>query len=138
VGEESGKVDARLQILSSVRATIPVREMTARGELPVRNRGHLPPANIVDEKAHLAWLRHIESEPGATDGFHVLDFETARYLVALNDPTPVLQAARAAGVPAVILGEAGGDAILIERTLDLLLADLRTAHEGWMPAFMGD
>jgi phosphoribosylformylglycinamidine synthase len=64
--------------------------------------------------------------------------DQARYLVALNDPTPVLQAARAAGVQAVILGEAGGEAIRIERTLDLPLADLRAAHEGWMPAFMGE
>ncbi|HEX7946554.1 MAG TPA: phosphoribosylformylglycinamidine synthase subunit PurL, partial [Phenylobacterium sp.] len=64
--------------------------------------------------------------------------DQARYLVALNDPTPVLQAARAAGVQADILGEAGGEAIRIERALDLPLADLRAAHEGWMPAFMGD
>ncbi len=64
--------------------------------------------------------------------------DQARYLVALNDPTPVLQAARAAGVQAVILGEAGGEAIRIERALDLPLSDLRAAHEGWMPAFMGD
>jgi phosphoribosylformylglycinamidine synthase len=63
--------------------------------------------------------------------------DQARYLVALNDPTPVLQAARAAGVPAAILGEAGGEAIVIDGALDLPLADLRTAHEGWMPGYMG-
>ncbi|MBJ7413699.1 MAG: phosphoribosylformylglycinamidine synthase II, partial [Phenylobacterium sp.] len=64
--------------------------------------------------------------------------DQARYLVALNDPTPVLTACRAAGVPAAILGEAGGEAIRIEAALDLPLAELRKAHEGWMPAFMGD
>lgn len=64
--------------------------------------------------------------------------DQARYLVALNDPTPVLQAARAAGIPATILGEAGGAAIKIDGALDLPLAELRTAHEGWMPAFMGE
>lgn len=64
--------------------------------------------------------------------------DQARYLVALNDPTPVLTACRAAGVPATILGEAGGEAIRIEAALDLPLAELRKAHEGWMPAFMGD
>ena len=64
--------------------------------------------------------------------------DQARYLVALNDPTPVLQAARTAGLQAVILGEAGGETIRIDGALDLPLADLRTAHEGWMPAFMGD
>ncbi|MBL8771234.1 MAG: phosphoribosylformylglycinamidine synthase subunit PurL [Phenylobacterium sp.] len=64
--------------------------------------------------------------------------DQARYLVALNDPTPVLQAARAAGVPAAILGEAGGAAIVVEGAFDLPLDELRAAHEGWMPAYMGD
>ncbi len=64
--------------------------------------------------------------------------DQARYLVALNDPTPVLTACRAAGVPAAILGEAGGEAIRVEAALDLPLAELRAAHEGWMPGFMGD
>jgi len=63
--------------------------------------------------------------------------DQARYLVALNDPTPVLQACRAAGVPAAILGEAGGEAIRAQG-LDLPLAELRAAHEGWMPGFMGE
>jgi phosphoribosylformylglycinamidine synthase II len=64
--------------------------------------------------------------------------DQARYLVALNDPTPVLTACRAAGVPAAILGEAGGEAIKVEGGRDLPLGQLRTAHEGWMPAFMGE
>ncbi len=64
--------------------------------------------------------------------------DQARYLVALNDPSPVLEAARAANLPAAILGEAGGERIVIDGVLDLPLAELRTAHEGWMPAFMGD
>jgi len=64
--------------------------------------------------------------------------DQARYLVALSDPTPVLQACRAAGVPADILGEAGGEAIKVSGALDLPLAELRAAHEGWMPGFMGD
>ncbi|MBI1198835.1 MAG: phosphoribosylformylglycinamidine synthase subunit PurL [Phenylobacterium sp.] len=64
--------------------------------------------------------------------------DQARYLVALNDPTPVLQAARAAGVPAAILGEAAGEAIVVDRTLNLPLAELRAAYEGWMPGFMGE
>ena len=64
--------------------------------------------------------------------------DQARYLVALKDPTPVLQACRTAGIPAGILGEASGETIRIEGALDLPLAELRTAHEGWMPEFMGE
>jgi phosphoribosylformylglycinamidine synthase len=63
--------------------------------------------------------------------------DQARYLVALDDPTPVLAACREAGVPAGILGEAGGETMRIEGALDLPLKELRTAHEGWMPGYMG-
>jgi len=64
--------------------------------------------------------------------------DQARYLIAAADPTPILNAARAAGLPADILGDAKGDAIVIEQVMNLSLADLRKAHEGWMPAFMGE
>ncbi|HET6970971.1 MAG TPA: AIR synthase related protein, partial [Phenylobacterium sp.] len=64
--------------------------------------------------------------------------DQARYLVATPDPAVVLDAARTAGVPAAILGEAGGEAIAIPPGLNLPLAELRAAYEGWMPAFMGE
>ncbi|MEW5687333.1 MAG: phosphoribosylformylglycinamidine synthase subunit PurL [Pseudomonadota bacterium] len=86
----------------------------------------------------------MASNVGATVRLEGVPFVTlfaedqARYLVALPDATPVLAAARAAGVPAAILGEAGGEAIVVEGEFELALSDLRTAHEGWMPAFMGD
>jgi phosphoribosylformylglycinamidine synthase len=69
---------------------------------------------------------------------HLFAEDQARYLVALPDPTPLLQAARAANIPAAILGDAVGEAIVIDGVLNLPLAELRTAHEGWMPAFMGE
>ena len=64
--------------------------------------------------------------------------DQARYLIAVADPTPMMAAARAAGLAATVLGTAGGDAITIAATLALPLADLRAAHEGWLPGFMGD
>jgi phosphoribosylformylglycinamidine synthase len=64
--------------------------------------------------------------------------DQARYLIATPDPAVVLDAAKAAGVPAAILGDAGGEAIVIAPALNLPLAELRAAHEGWMPAFMGE
>ncbi|MBW8813059.1 MAG: phosphoribosylformylglycinamidine synthase subunit PurL [Caulobacterales bacterium] len=64
--------------------------------------------------------------------------DQARYLVATPDPAVVLAAAEAAGVPAAILGDAGGEAIVIPPGLNLPLAELRTAHEGWLPGFMGE
>lgn len=64
--------------------------------------------------------------------------DQARYLIAARDPNPVLKAARDAGLEAAILGDAGGDAIAVDGVMSLPLADLRRAHEGWMPAFMGE
>jgi phosphoribosylformylglycinamidine synthase len=62
--------------------------------------------------------------------------DQARYLVAVADPEPVLQAARAAGVPASIAGQAGGDALASPGLFDIQLSALRAANEGWLPAFM--
>ncbi|MDB5425320.1 MAG: phosphoribosylformylglycinamidine synthase, partial [Phenylobacterium sp.] len=58
------------------------------------------------------------------------------YLLAVADPAPILAAAASAGVPAAAIGTAGGEA-LAGPGFDIPLAKLRTAHEGWMPAYMG-
>ncbi len=61
--------------------------------------------------------------------------DQARYLLAVGDAAPVLAAAKAAGVPVAVIGQAGGEA-LSGPGFDLPLARLRAAHEGWMPGFM--
>jgi phosphoribosylformylglycinamidine synthase len=70
---------------------------------------------------------------------HILLFgeDQARYLVATADPDAILGAAASAGVHASIVGHAGGEALSAAGLFDIPLAQLRAAHEGWMPAFMG-
>jgi phosphoribosylformylglycinamidine synthase len=70
---------------------------------------------------------------------HILLFgeDQARYLVATADPDAILSAATTAGVHASIVGHAGGEALSAAGLFDIPLAKLRTAHEGWMPGFMG-
>jgi len=80
----------------------------------------------------------VELRLAGTPHVRLFAEDQARYLIAVKDPNPVLEAARAAGLPAEILGDAKGQSIAIERVMDLPLADLRKAHEGWMPAFMGE
>jgi phosphoribosylformylglycinamidine synthase II len=80
----------------------------------------------------------VELRLAGTPHVRLFAEDQARYLIAVNDPNPVLEAARAAGLPAEILGDAKGQSIAIERVMDLPLADLRRAHDGWMPAFMGE
>jgi phosphoribosylformylglycinamidine synthase len=63
--------------------------------------------------------------------------DQARYLVATPDPGALLAAAKAAGVTASVVGAAGGEALAVEGLFSLPLDNLRRAHEGWMPAYMG-
>ncbi|MDZ4318782.1 MAG: phosphoribosylformylglycinamidine synthase subunit PurL, partial [Phenylobacterium sp.] len=63
--------------------------------------------------------------------------DQARYLVAVADAEPILAAARAAGVPARQIGEAGGEHLAAADLFQLPLSQLRDAYEGWMPAYMG-
>ncbi|MDP3117062.1 MAG: phosphoribosylformylglycinamidine synthase subunit PurL [Phenylobacterium sp.] len=63
--------------------------------------------------------------------------DQARYLVAVADAEPILAAARAAGVPARQIGEAGGEHLATADLFQLPLSQLRDAYEGWLPAYMG-
>jgi phosphoribosylformylglycinamidine synthase len=64
--------------------------------------------------------------------------DQARYVVTATpaEAAGVIAAAESAGVPAMILGEVGGDALTLRAEAPISLAALRDAHEGWFPAFM--
>ena len=65
--------------------------------------------------------------------------DQGRYLVAaaLDEAARILQEAAKAGIPARRVGMAAGDALKLPGEAPLLLSSLRTAHERWLPAFMG-
>ena len=62
--------------------------------------------------------------------------DQARYLIASGSGDDILEAARKAGVPAVLLGYSGGEQLTVEGLVSLPLAEIRQAHEGWLPAYM--
>ncbi|MBL0899074.1 MAG: phosphoribosylformylglycinamidine synthase subunit PurL, partial [Reyranella sp.] len=62
--------------------------------------------------------------------------DQGRYLAATADGGALIAAAEKAGVPAVRLGYSGGAAIIVEELLALSLAELRAAHEAWLPNYM--
>jgi phosphoribosylformylglycinamidine synthase len=75
---------------------------------------------------------------GAAQAHGVLFGEDqGRYLLATQTPEAVIAAAQAAGVPAARVGVVGGEAFASAGLFSIPLAELRAAHEGWMPAFMG-
>jgi len=65
--------------------------------------------------------------------------DQGRYVVAAapDEAARILQEAAKAGIPARRVGTAAGDALKLPGEAPLLLSSLRTAHEHWLPAFMG-
>ncbi|HEY0052813.1 MAG TPA: AIR synthase-related protein, partial [Caulobacteraceae bacterium] len=62
--------------------------------------------------------------------------DQARYLVATEHPDRLIATAQKAGVHAIVVGTAGGDAFASTELFSIPMAELRAANEGWMPAFM--
>ncbi len=65
--------------------------------------------------------------------------DQGRYLLAVSPSVEaqVLERAKAAGVPAFVIGNAGGTAFAAKGLFDMPLAELRAVNEAWMPGFMG-
>jgi phosphoribosylformylglycinamidine synthase len=62
--------------------------------------------------------------------------DQGRYLLGCADPGPVLSAAAAAGVPACVVGAAGGVDLSCTGVFTLTLHALKAGHEGWLPGYM--
>ena len=64
--------------------------------------------------------------------------DQARYVIALsaNEADKVLAEAKAAGIPAMKLGTVGGTNLTLPDEAPISVAELKTAHEGWLPNYM--
>ncbi|HTI01434.1 MAG TPA: phosphoribosylformylglycinamidine synthase subunit PurL, partial [Acidisoma sp.] len=62
--------------------------------------------------------------------------DQARYVVAAEDATSLLEAARAAGIPAVLLGRTGGNELTLPGGSSVSLVRLREAHERFFKTWM--
>jgi phosphoribosylformylglycinamidine synthase len=73
--------------------------------------------------AHSIWF-------GEDQGRYVLEVDP-------NAADDILARAKAAGLTARVIGTVGGDAVSIKGEAALALGELREAHEGWLPGYMG-
>ncbi|MBR0657497.1 phosphoribosylformylglycinamidine synthase subunit PurL [Plastoroseomonas arctica] len=77
----------------------------------------------------------------APDGIpeHALWFgeDQGRYLCATGQGAALVAAAVAAGLPAVLLGRTGGEALALADGRSISIATLRAAHEATLPLLMG-
>jgi phosphoribosylformylglycinamidine synthase len=64
--------------------------------------------------------------------------DQGRYLLTLapDAAEAVVAEARTAGIPAQVIGTTGGSELVLPEGDSLSIDDLRTAHEGWLPAYM--
>ena len=63
--------------------------------------------------------------------------DQARYLLAVPDAAPLLEAARAAGVPAQSIGTTGGEHLTLPGAEPISVADLDRANRRFFPDWMG-
>jgi phosphoribosylformylglycinamidine synthase subunit PurL len=97
---------------------VAVAEMALKGDKGVAlwpYEGRLP--------AHAAWF-------GEDQGRYVLEATPAL-------AEEISERAKLLGLPARIVGKVDGDSLTLKGDTALPLADLRKAHEGWMPGYMG-
>jgi phosphoribosylformylglycinamidine synthase len=97
---------------------VAVAEMALAGGIGVTL--DTPPAHL---SAHAVWF-------GEDQG---------RYVVAAarEEAARILREASQAGIPARVVGKVTGDSLKLPGEAPLSLASLRTAHERWLPQFMG-
>ena len=62
--------------------------------------------------------------------------DQARYLVETADPDSLLAAARAAGVPARVIGAVGGVALTLPGAGAISVDALKATNEAWLPDYM--
>jgi phosphoribosylformylglycinamidine synthase len=112
-----GKVTA-VHDISDGGLLVAIAEMALAGGIGVQlypYEGKLP--------AHAAWF-------GEDQGRYVVE-------VAPELAEEVADRARLLALPARVVALVGGEALTLKDEAPLALADLRRAHEGWMPGYMG-
>ncbi len=81
----------------------------------------------------------VELSPTSQTHAHAFLFgeDQGRYLIATEDASAIVAAGHLAGLNIALAGQAGGTDFACHELFRIPLAQLRAAHEGWMPAFMG-
>lgn len=91
--------------------------------------------------AEMALAGHMGAEIGLPEGVAptawLFGEDQGRYLVTTTDAPTLCAAANALGIPALPIGETGGQAVSILGGDEVSLDALRTAHEGFFPTLMG-
>jgi phosphoribosylformylglycinamidine (FGAM) synthase-like enzyme len=89
--------------------------------------------------AEMAVRSQVGMRVGVIEDTAELFTETpGRVVVCTTSPDEILKRAASAGVPATLIGMAGGDRIVVEGLVDLALADVSEVWSGALPKALGE
>jgi len=115
-----------------VRGLIRARKITACHDLS--------DGGLACAAAEMALASNVGVTLNATSVQHAHPYlfgeDQGRYLLATRDAEGLLSEAKAAGVHAIVCGQAGGDQVASMALFSVPLQDLRAANEGWLPGYM--
>ena len=80
----------------------------------------------------------LPAPEGTPEHAHWFGEDQARYVLAVPEAAPLLEAARTAGVPAARLGKSGGEALVLSGGRSISIRSLQEAHEATLPALMAE
>jgi phosphoribosylformylglycinamidine synthase len=78
----------------------------------------------------------ITLPPGISPHAAAFGEDQARYILETADGAGVIAQANALGIPALLVGHVGGDALTVARVGAISTKELKRIHEAWLPEFM--
>ncbi|MEX0923291.1 MAG: phosphoribosylformylglycinamidine synthase subunit PurL [Rhodovibrionaceae bacterium] len=115
-----------------------VRRMIGAGKITACH--DLSDGGLAVALAEMALAGGLGAAISAPDGLDLAAWlfgeDQARYLATTAVPEALLDAARAAGVPATPLGETAKGTLTLPGGKAISLGELKAAHEGWLPDYM--
>jgi len=117
-----------------------VRGLIRKGQVSAVH--DLSDGGLVVAAAEMALASKVGVELSPTSQAHAHGFlfgeDQGRYLIAVADAEPIVAAAHLAGLNVALAGQAGGTDFACHTLFRIPLERLRTAHEDWLPRFMGE
>jgi len=116
-----------------------VRGLIRKGQVSAVH--DLSDGGLVVAAAEMALASKVGVELSPTSQAHAHGFlfgeDQGRYLIAVPDAEPIVAAAHLAGLNVALAGQAGGTDFACHTLFRIPLERLRTAHEDWLPGYMG-
>ncbi|MGH6908374.1 MAG: AIR synthase related protein, partial [Aestuariivirga sp.] len=92
---------------------------------------------LVSAVIEMSLAGNLGAKLAAMDHTRLFGEDQARYIVTCTQAAKILVEAKKAGIEAAQIGNVTAEpALIIEGATSISLAELRTAHEGWFPAYM--